>query len=513
MKSLTIRGGNVNNRVHYLLLFFSVLFFLPAVCIAEASGPIGINLSSIRDWSSEMAFNDLFKRARHWISVDARAKKANNNHIEIDRDGWVRSLSPNQWVETYLFTDYKDHLPRLRYRCLYKGKGEIRFRNASVLADGHGWMDIQFDSDRSFVSMTITKSDPNNYIRNIRIIPLDAKGKPVTETFRDEFLQRWKSFSSIRYMNWQATAYNNQVHWSDRPTAEYFSWATKEKGVALEYMLELSNRLKISPWFCMPYTASDEYIRQFARMVKEKLDPSLKVHIEYSNEVWNRIFPSHRYAKKMGLKLGLSSDSNLAWARFYTHRSLQIFTIWQEEFGSEKRLVRVLAGQAVSPWWGKQILDWQDAYKKVDAFAVAPYFEVPDLRGLAKGERIPTMGELFSLLEKDIEAKKALVAEQKQLTRTRKISLIAYEGGQHLVAQNNPQLNDLYERINRHPGMYDLYKKYLGYWFQGGGGLFMAFSSVVKPGRSGHWGALEWYDQPVSPHSKYAALLDTLNAQ
>jgi hypothetical protein len=55
----------------------------------------------------------------------------------------------------------------------------------------------------------------------------------------------------------------------------------------------------------MPHQASDEYVRQFALLVKEKLDPSLKVYIEYSNEVWNGIFAQHRYAEEQGKKIGL----------------------------------------------------------------------------------------------------------------------------------------------------------------------------------------------------------------
>ena len=33
--------------------------------------------------------------------------------------------------------------------------------------------------------------------------------------------------------------------------------------------------------------ALPEYLTEFAKMVKTKLDPDLKVYVEYSNEVWN----------------------------------------------------------------------------------------------------------------------------------------------------------------------------------------------------------------------------------
>jgi len=43
--------------------------------------------------------------------------------------------------------------------------------------------------------------------------------------------------------------------------------------------------------------ATDAYVRQFATTVRNRLDPTLKPHIEYSNEVWNYISQTN-YAKQ-----------------------------------------------------------------------------------------------------------------------------------------------------------------------------------------------------------------------
>jgi hypothetical protein len=58
-------------------------------------------------------------------------------------------------------------------------------------------------------------------------------------------------------------------------------------GAALEIMIQLANLTKTDPWFCMPHRATPEYMAEFAKHVKTKLDPGLKVYVEYSNEVWN----------------------------------------------------------------------------------------------------------------------------------------------------------------------------------------------------------------------------------
>ncbi len=59
---------------------------------------------------------------------------------------------------------------------------------------------------------------------------------------------------------------------------------------------------------------------------------------------------------------------------YYAIRSMQIFDIFEKEFGGRDRLVRVLAWQ-LNPWWFQNIiLKTHDAYKHADAVAVAPYF-------------------------------------------------------------------------------------------------------------------------------------------
>ena len=48
--------------------------------------------------------------------------------------------------------------------------------------------------------------------------------------------------------------------------------------------------------------------------------------------------------------------------------------MWDDEFGSGERLVRVLASQSANPWTGSTVLGWKEASKRADALAIAPYF-------------------------------------------------------------------------------------------------------------------------------------------
>ena len=90
-------------------------------------------------------------------------------------------------------------------------------------------------------------------------------------------------------------------------------------------MIDLCNRLQVDPWFCIPHLADDDYVRQFATMVRERLDPKLKVYVEHSNEVWNGQFAQARYAKEEGRRLGLSDNDFQAQLYYHSMRSVQIF--------------------------------------------------------------------------------------------------------------------------------------------------------------------------------------------
>jgi len=144
-------------------------------------------------------------------------------------------------------------------------------------------------------------------------------------------------------------------------------------GVAPELMIDLCNRQKVDPWFCVPHLASDDFVKQFAALVRKKLDKERKVYVEYSNECWNGQFAQARYCAEQGAKLGLSKNRYEGQLRYYSQRSVEVFDVWEKELGKD-RLVRVLATQSANPWTGTTVLDWKNAHERADAVAIAPYF-------------------------------------------------------------------------------------------------------------------------------------------
>ena len=107
------------------------------------------------------------------------------------------------------------------------------------------------------------------------------------QPFMPEVLEDLKYYKVLRFMDWQRT--NNSVNqrWADRRTPDNWYTQTGKKGVALEYACDVCNAVLTDCWVCVPHAADDDYVRDMARLIRDRLDGRLRVYVEYSNETWN----------------------------------------------------------------------------------------------------------------------------------------------------------------------------------------------------------------------------------
>jgi hypothetical protein len=285
-------------------------------------------------------------------------------------------------------------------------------------------------------------------------------------------------------------------------------------------MIELCNRQMIDPWFCLPHLADDDFVRRFAEMVKAKLDPSRKIYIEYSNEVWNGQFKQSHYAGEQGVKLGLGPKEK-PWESGWHYtavRSLEIFKIWEDVFGGRDRFVRVLPSQAGNTGVSEGVLGFRDAAKHADALAVAPYMPYSIGRGktadLGAQMKDWTVDQMLDHFEKTAFADSLnRMRKDKAVADKYGVKLVAYEGGQHMVAFVKDQalvkqLSATMHACNRHPRMGDMYRRYFDEWAKIGGDMFAVFSSIGQYSNHGAWGLAEYYDSQPSEYPKLGAVLD-----
>jgi hypothetical protein len=294
-------------------------------------------------------------------------------------------------------------------------------------------------------------------------------------------------------------------------------------------------------WVNMPHRASDDYMRQFARLAHSQLDPARKVYLEYANEIWNTAFSAGGWVEQQGLAAWPSAPDSAYTKRinWYGKRSAEMCDIWKAEWaGDEQRVVCVLAAQAANTFTANAALDcrlWAQAPCQghgIQAVAIAPYFghylgtssaeaEVTSWTADPDGGLSPVFAELSSGGQLAggpsagaLDQARQWTLQYGDLARRRGLTLLAYEGGQHLVGVgnvlNNPKIIGLFVAANRNARIGPLYDRLFGDWRSAGGDLFFNFSNVGQYGRYGSWGVLETMQQQSSP--KFDALMRYIQA-
>ncbi len=517
---------------------------------------VGTNLGRISYWSSQLPFIDHFQSSNKWITQCQKSEsgcqgKWNTNEYELlnlDQNGWVKSLPSPQdspeytRVSTIMFRNMTDKFPGGKYIVLYDGEGTIEYGFAAtkIISESRlGRNVIQVDeTKKGGILLTITETDPNktgNYIRNIKVV--EAKQESLFnqgEIFNPLFLEKTKPFSTLRFMDWMKTNNSIEQEWQNRPKIGDNSYFLK--GVPIKIMVALANNLEKDAWFNMPHQGTDEYMTNFAQLVKKNLDRDRKIYVEFSNEVWNWQFQQAKYAMTQAKqKWGKEGNARMNW---YGMRTAQMCDIWKDIFAEQKDRVNcVISTQTAYKGLEKGALDcplWVAEGNKpcyqygISIYAITGYFgsslghkdnksivkswlNQPDggfqsaFQQLQKGGLLPEDKKQSSL--KDTHEN---FVDHHQIAKERSLQLVAYEGGQHIVGRgkvkSDEQLNDFFIELNRNPQMYKLYKELLNGWQESGGGLFMHFSDIGQPSKHGSWGALEYLNQSMSP--KYNALTD-----
>lgn len=539
-----------------------------ATATPNANSPLGTNLGTISDWSSEWAFVDAFKPSRPWLTQCTANQQPNctfanewdtgeENLLDLDASGWVRSLPsptdpPIYWyVGTLMLDSINGHYPAGQYIVLYDGAGTITYGDDAVkdtTNSSPGRDVLNVTPTNAGIYLAITATDPShtgNYIRNIRVIMPGYESIYSTQIFHPTFLARIQQYSVLRFNDWMDTLDGStQGDWTKRPLPTDARWNTATgnvaKGVPVETMVALANRIGADPWFNMPHLADDNYVTQFATLVLNRLGPGRKVYVEYSNEVWNDAYPfsiQANWVEAQGLAMWPSSSASAFTKRmnWFGRRTAQICDIWKSVWGAQRGRVKcVMGSQSGNTGTGSQPLDcalWTQGAPctahGINALAIAPYFGyyIGDISNQTQVQSW-TLDNLFNEIFNGgvltgtyaypggaLKSASDEIALSKSVARARGIDLVAYEGGQHLVVVGgtNTAMTNLFISANRDARMGTAYAQYLARWKTQGGTLFNHYNNVYTPyGVSGSWGALEYLDQTSSP--KYDALMQFIAA-
>lgn len=512
---------------------------------------IGMNLAAVNYFATEEPFIDRFKASSDWGATDAAGNKIADT-LHFDASG-MPILAPNvSALQVIVNVDPFESSPNNEYVLTYSGTAKVSITNGTIVSSTAGKIVFAIKSENdagySNVQLTFSKlnaADPLSDVHVVRTDQVDLFN--AGEIFNPDFVAKVSQWDVVRFMDWEKTNDLEATSWGTRPTLDDRSW--QQDGVPLEAMVKLANEAHVDMWYNVPTTADNDYVTHALTYIRDNLALGLKVHVEYSNEVWNTSFAAYNYAQTQANTLWATDanhngtiDASEAVSHganiYYGYRSAQIAAIAHNVFGitAGVRLVDVLAGQS----GGSSLLNSYIAPGVAKAgvgsvaslfqdYAIAPYFG-NELSGPGAGTtdhdiilgwaRSGAAGldaafhelEFGGVLSKggNLTGIDAQFASSQAAANAAGLNLVAYEGGISLIATRwatteQSEIQDFFQRLLEDPRMGDLYTKMLDDFAAHGGTSFIAFNDAQKTGTSGIWGALDDIYDDGSP--RYDALL------
>ena len=367
------RAKNLSGNVFSTVFIVMILGFGVVRLSAEppaGQNYIGINIGSVSDWEGNIIFADAMKQARGWAAAGSNGNTA-LPATSLDGNGWP-TVDASVYVWAGLSRDNS-------------GTYALSFESnsASPVVSVMYYADAVKNVSRSGNVTTAQVVLPNaaicvlNFantsggVRNVKLMRPIAPGSTtshaMTDSFSQPFLNAIAPFHALRFMDYSAAYGNPQVEWSERVQPNSTSYNRNPDGYSWlgsggpwEYVILLCNQAHKDAWICVPFKASDDYIHQLAKLFRSGnaftgnagLDPSLKLYVEFDNEVWN-VGPfdgnaNHDLAKaevEAGDSNGYTYDGepndwNWTWRRT-ARRAADISLIFRQEFGDAAMMTQV----------------------------------------------------------------------------------------------------------------------------------------------------------------------------
>lgn len=353
-------------------------------------------------------------------------------------------------------------------------------------------------------------ADGQNYLGPNRTL----EGVRDGTAYNSKYIEKLSKMRSIRLMDLMNANFSHVKSWDMRAKVtdnwldpKFWGFGNSldqpNSGAPIEWLVGLCNHAKVDCWFTLPVQADDDYVRNFAKYVKDNLHPALIARIEIGNETWNGGFDSAQYAQKKGNELFGSGFKAHEWTGM---RLAQVCDILKKEVfkGQEQRIrcvaatqvgnTGVLEGILECPGWTKMGNEpcWKHGFDEV---AVAPYFSYRGDWGpyISRGDA--ALDEMLDLLiEAAIKETRDTCAGDLKIAQRYNLTFISYEGGLDLGWRSEGATKEFYRKVSRHPKMKDAYRTMLQTFKDMGGTLYHQYVDIRPPGEGAFYGALEHID-------------------
>lgn len=502
---------------------------------------IGMNLESagLTYYGTTFPFIDRMRTAGGWSAKDLKFDNLPQGTVAMNPQtglpaGQDRNVSQ---VSTLIAMDPAALPGPDRYVITWQGAGVVRMGYKLAQNAKEGDHSYTFDYTGSGVAATVivTGLDDRDPLRNLHVVRADQVAQfKAGQVFSPDFLARVSQWSVLRFMDWGRTNGSKIVDWSEMPN-DRSVW--EETGTPIDTMVALANAASRDMWYCIPAHANDAFVRQALTYIRDHLDASHTLHLEYSNEVWNGGFEQYHYAAAQGAALGqrLKLAKPIGAMEWYGYRSAQIAKLTDEVYGasSRRRVKNVVATQTA--WLGLEDYIWEGVKLSrlgtpgslFEEYAVTTYFghsvgggsdaDKAKVLGWARQgpagldaafRELSTGGQLSD--NSSLANLKKPLAYHATVAKRLGLDLVAYEGGHHLTAlgyanQDQDDVVAFIGRIVNDPRMGQLYTQMVDEFGAVGGKTLVAFNDVGGVTKFGAWGVSDTIYQQHSP--RYDALV------
>lgn len=375
---------------------------IPAQSTAAARTDFGINLcgGAGQDYNSDKPWADAMRSHRRFTEYDS-------DGLSYDESYW-----PLEDAECLVWHGLDTENNHGTYSLSFTGQAN----DMSVY--GVTLQDVVYDpaANKTTAKIIVPSSSSgsqcfirfrgtNGGVKDVKLMrPLydgATESYPEDRIFTDQFLEAIAPFKTLRFMDWLSTNHNDDSLWSQRtlwshatqkpPQVERTDYGWQGRGGSWESVIKLCNLTGKDAWICIPHKVTDDYIRKVALLFKygsdgvepytvpqanpvhEPLHDSLKLYIEYSNEIWNFVsaFSQTPWSRDQGKAYGHplnfdGADGDMTiMQRWKVMRSVAISTIFREVFGDAAMMSRVrpvLAWQVGNEGISMSCLNFLSAY-------------------------------------------------------------------------------------------------------------------------------------------------------
>ncbi|MCX9155493.1 hypothetical protein OPU71_05075 [Niveibacterium sp. 24ML] len=373
----------------------------------------GMNTWFLSDWDGGLAFADAMKQARPWQDATDWHQPVGG----IDALGW-----PTADASTVILTGTPAQINGT-YKLVFNGQADVSLmwvggtvsNKVYDAASNTTTADVTYAANATGsvgIILKNTKRTANSAVNSgFTNMRLYRPGYPAdgSAVFTTPFIAAFAKTHTVRMMDWTATNSNLVEHWADRMTPLHFSreggrytgpgglvYDSSSLGVAIEHQIQLCNAAHVDCWINVPVAADDDYVRKLALALRygtdgtnpytstqanpvyPPLDPSLRVYLEYANEIWNSaggfrcfgVIQDIVAALPAGHPLLTPTEASIwfkMW-RYPAYRTALISDIFRAVYGEASMMTRIrpvlMTQQGDGQATLSQAINWLDHYAR-----------------------------------------------------------------------------------------------------------------------------------------------------